>query len=368
MSLSSGVMVVQLDVKEEPKSRMTSPGPVAPPTIQMFPQPPAVCTFDSLFSSLSSPLFGCASASDNVNQLAKLLLMITNSTANESNRKLDTSEPSTFHFDWNTTLKEEYDMVEKLNSPQYTNLTSTSPPSSSGAKSLTLRTIQIPKIESTLLNHCAICNFPIVDKEISVIDNKGYHHQCVRCSMCDVPLGFTDKCYVRDGSLYCRTDHVKRYQKCCMKCEIPLNRDDMVMRAKDLIFHHACFICYICGTKLNPGDYYTMSPQGHVYCHAHYNVVRSTALCEEPAAAPTVVVAAPPPEPLAREPSTEAEGSTDEEQTSGHQRSKRMRTSFKHHQLRAMKTYFALNHNPDAKDLKQLAAKTNLTKRVLQVR
>ncbi|KIH49359.1 homeobox domain protein [Ancylostoma duodenale] len=43
-----------------------------------------------------------------------------------------------------------------------------------------------------------------------------------------------------------------------------------------------------------------------------------------------------------------------------------MRTSFKHHQLRTMKQYFNLNHNPDAKDLKQLAQKTGLTKRVLQ--
>ena len=48
-------------------------------------------------------------------------------------------------------------------------------------------------------------------------------------------------------------------------------------------------------------------------------------------------------------------------------RQKRIRTSFKHHQLRTMKSYFALNHNPDAKDLKQLAQKTGLNKRVLQV-
>ena len=53
---------------------------------------------------------------------------------------------------------------------------------------------------------------------------------------------------------------------------------------------------------------------------------------------------------------------------SSSQKSKRMRTSFKHHQLRTMKSYFAINHNPDAKDLKQLAQKTGLTKRVLQVR
>ncbi|KAJ1523417.1 hypothetical protein ONE63_001281 [Megalurothrips usitatus] len=51
----------------------------------------------------------------------------------------------------------------------------------------------------------------------------------------------------------------------------------------------------------------------------------------------------------------------------GQQRTKRMRTSFKHHQLRTMKSYFAINQNPDAKDLKQLAQKTGLSKRVLQV-
>ncbi|KAF6036025.1 LHX9 [Bugula neritina] len=46
---------------------------------------------------------------------------------------------------------------------------------------------------------------------------------------------------------------------------------------------------------------------------------------------------------------------------------KRMRTSFKHHQLNVMKAYFTANHNPDAKDLKQLSQKTGLSKRVLQV-
>lgn len=51
----------------------------------------------------------------------------------------------------------------------------------------------------------------------------------------------------------------------------------------------------------------------------------------------------------------------------GSQRTKRMRTSFKHHQLRTMKSYFSINQNPDAKDLKQLAQKTGLSKRVLQV-
>lgn len=68
-------------------------------------------------------------------------------------------------------------------------------------------------------------------------------------------------------------------------------------------------------------------------------------------------------ESLAYESSVASPGSV----SSHTQRTKRMRTSFKHHQLRTMKSYFAINQNPDAKDLKQLAQKTGLSKRVLQV-
>jgi len=47
-------------------------------------------------------------------------------------------------------------------------------------------------------------------------------------------------------------------------------------------------------------------------------------------------------------------------------RPKRIRTTFKYHELQLMKTYFELNHNPDNNDLKQLSVKTGLSKRVLQ--
>jgi LIM homeobox protein 2/9 len=60
-------------------------------------------------------------------------------------------------------------------------------------------------------------------------------------------------------------------------------------------------------------------------------------------------------------------GSGGQQSQSQSQKTKRLRTSFKHHQLRMLKSYFATNHNPDAKDLKQLSQKTTLSKRVLQV-
>lgn len=48
-------------------------------------------------------------------------------------------------------------------------------------------------------------------------------------------------------------------------------------------------------------------------------------------------------------------------------KTKRARTSFKHHQLRIMKSHFQQNQNPDSKELKMLSQSTGLEKKVLQV-
>ena len=51
----------------------------------------------------------------------------------------------------------------------------------------------------------------------------------------------------------------------------------------------------------------------------------------------------------------------------GQGKTKRARTSFKHHQLRIMKAHFQINQNPDSRELKMLSQKTQLDKKVLQV-
>ena len=52
----------------------------------------------------------------------------------------------------------------------------------------------------------------------------------------------------------------------------------------------------------------------------------------------------------------------------GQGKTKRARTSFKHHQLRIMKAHFQINQNPDSRELKMLSQKTQLDKKVLQVK
>ena len=51
----------------------------------------------------------------------------------------------------------------------------------------------------------------------------------------------------------------------------------------------------------------------------------------------------------------------------GSVRRKRMRSSFKHYQLKIMRSYFQTNHNPDAKELREISVKTGLMTRVIQV-
>jgi len=48
-------------------------------------------------------------------------------------------------------------------------------------------------------------------------------------------------------------------------------------------------------------------------------------------------------------------------------RRKRTRSSFKHYQLKIMRSYFQSNHNPDTKELREISVKTGLTTRVIQV-
>lgn len=146
------------------------------------------------------------------------------------------------------------------------------------------------------------------------------------------------------------------------------------MRAREHVYHITCFACDRCKRMLATGEYFGMRGM-QIYCKADYEVL----LREEAQTLKTSLGSSTKGRPRKRKISLPLEGVSnlsgfaisDAEgpfgQHNGDNKPKRMRTSFKNHQLRAMKAYFAMNHNPDAKDLKQLSQKTGLSKRVLQV-
>ncbi|XP_021566627.1 LIM/homeobox protein Lhx2 [Carlito syrichta] len=371
----------------------------------------------------------------------------------------------------------------------------------------------MPSISSDRAALCAGCGGKISDRYYLLAVDKQWHMRCLKCCECKLNLESELTCFSKDGSIYCKEDYYRRFSvQRCARCHLGISASEMVMRARDLVYHLNCFTCTTCNKMLTTGDHFGMK-DSLVYCRlhfeallqgeypAHFNHADVAAAAAAAAAAVrrqvwncakrglkmqrfifrekrrsvrrpwlrcllirgsrdeagkrrqlpglagtsraslglTAALPSPPalageqwpqcgpwgswdwkgdlggckragvpagvcahvsgcgdaslfvevshilgpshPDPL-QSPSlwgtvlpkralscneNDAEHLDRDQPYPSSQKTKRMRTSFKHHQLRTMKSYFAINHNPDAKDLKQLAQKTGLTKRVLQV-
>ncbi|KAI6209655.1 LIM/homeobox protein Lhx9 [Aphelenchoides besseyi] len=242
---------------------------------------------------------------------------------------------------------------------------------------------------------CGLCNLPILDRSFLLIGERSWHAQCARCSTCQEPLEQHPTCFFKHGALYCKRDYATKFWRRCCRCFALIEPGSFVISSRDGYFHSECFSCVSCGRILRQGDTYIQGDEGALICQAHCEMILtlpSEPLVENENSSTTMNVetnssSIDSQSLFSQMPRTsrsskaakkaaveqnlnifyDSAGDGDNSLIGPHGKTKRMRTSFKHHQLRTMKNYFALNHNPDAKDLKQLAQKTGLTKRVLQV-
>ncbi|KAG5676906.1 hypothetical protein PVAND_006709 [Polypedilum vanderplanki] len=270
-------------------------------------------------------------------------------------------------------------------------------------------------------DECAGCGRLIQDRfYLSAIDKK-WHSGCLQCCVCENALDGQTSLYCREGNIYCKNDYFRIYgARRCSKCLASISSDELVMRARHLVYHIQCFSCAMCNQLLNKGDQFGIKSSA-VFCRLHFDIDPSTSspyscsytpsnlYCDSPphvSSSPTTTlddsyysqhlgsstsnansITGLPQQPRQKGRPRKRKPKDIESLTanldlnsdylelgfgrgsmgSASSRTKRMRTSFKHHQLRTMKSYFAINHNPDAKDLKQLSQKTGLPKRVLQV-
>uniref|UniRef100_A0A336LI30 CSON011495 protein n=1 Tax=Culicoides sonorensis TaxID=179676 RepID=A0A336LI30_CULSO len=259
-------------------------------------------------------------------------------------------------------------------------------------------------------NICAQCCKPIQDRYFLSAVEKKWHIGCLFCCICKKSLDKAGSCFSKDENIYCKVDYFRIFgARRCSKCLASISSTELVMRAKQLVFHVSCFSCEVCNTHLTKGDQYAIK-NSSILCRMHFDKVvedqttnfmsmqtkyaksldiTSTQSAEEPNVYGGFFNSSnveTPQQPRQKGRPRKRKHKDIERMTanldlnkeylelgfsrdslSNSSRAKRMRTSFKHHQLRAMKSYFAINHNPDAKDLKQLSQKTGLPKRVLQV-
>ena len=55
----------------------------------------------------------------------------------------------------------------------------------------------------------------------------------------------------------------------CARCHLGISASEMVMRARDLVYHLNCFTCTTCNKMLTTGDHFGMK-DSLVYCRLHF--------------------------------------------------------------------------------------------------
>lgn len=58
----------------------------------------------------------------------------------------------------------------------------------------------------------------------------------------------------------------------CARCHLGISASEMVMRARDLVYHLNCFTCTTCSKMLTTGDHFGMK-DSLVYCRLHFETL-----------------------------------------------------------------------------------------------
>ncbi|XP_052130753.1 LIM/homeobox protein Awh isoform X2 [Frankliniella occidentalis] len=187
---------------------------------------------------------------------------------------------------------------------------------------------------------CAECVQRITDQWVLQVSERWWHVRCLRCSVCRVALDQDPSCFMRDDQLYCRADYAKMFGTKCSKCCRSISASDWVRKARDLVYHLACFACDACHRQLSSGEEFALL-ENRVLCKTHYLETMDLG-------------------------STSSDEGGDSE---GYHKNKakRVRTTFTEEQLQVLQANFVLDSNPDGQDLERIAQVTGLSKRVVQV-
>uniref|UniRef100_UPI00358ED15B LIM/homeobox protein Lhx3-like n=1 Tax=Myxine glutinosa TaxID=7769 RepID=UPI00358ED15B len=183
-------------------------------------------------------------------------------------------------------------------------------------------------LSSMQIPQCAGCNQHILDRFILKVLDRAWHSRCLKCRDCQAPL--SDKCFSRDGGVYCKDDFFRRFGTKCSACQQGIPPSQVVRRAQDFVYHLPCFACIVCQRQLSTGDEFYLLEDGRLVCKEDYEDAKRR----------------------------EAELDTG---------SKRPRTTITAKQLETLKNAYSNSPKPARHVREQLSSETGLDMRVVQV-
>ncbi|KAM9820795.1 LIM/homeobox protein Lhx5 [Neosynchiropus ocellatus] len=226
-----------------------------------------------------------------------------------------------------------------------------------------------------MMVHCAGCERPILDRFLLNVLDRAWHAKCVQC--CECSCNLTEKCFSRDGKLYCKLDFFRRFGTKCAGCQQGISPNDLVRKARNKVFHLNCFTCMVCNKQLSTGEELYVIDENKFVCKEDYltsgaikeATLNSVSSCTDRSLSPDL------PDPI-QDDIKETDNSTssdketnnieNEEQNSGAKR-RGPRTTIKAKQLETLKAAFVATPKPTRHIREQLAQETGLNMRVIQV-
>ncbi|XP_030917223.1 rhombotin-1 isoform X2 [Geospiza fortis] len=116
---------------------------------------------------------------------------------------------------------------------------------------------------------CAGCNRKIKDRYLLKALDKYWHEDCLKCACCDCRLGEVGSTlYTKANLILCRRDYLRLFGTTgnCAACSKLIPAFEMVMRARDNVYHLDCFACQLCNQRLQstslPSSIASMVPLG----------------------------------------------------------------------------------------------------------
>ncbi|XP_046736545.1 LIM/homeobox protein Lhx3 isoform X4 [Diprion similis] len=181
---------------------------------------------------------------------------------------------------------------------------------------------------------CGGCQEAILDRYILRVLERCWHARCLTCRDCGARL--TDKCFARNGHVFCKDDFFKRFGTKCAGCGQGLAPSQVVRRAQELVYHLTCFSCALCSRQLDTGDEFYLMEDRKLVCKPDYEQAKAKELADG--------------------------GSID-----GDQPNKRPRTTITAKQLETLKLAYNNSPKPARHVREQLSQDTGLDMRVVQV-
>ncbi|KFV61089.1 hypothetical protein N307_11164, partial [Dryobates pubescens] len=212
---------------------------------------------------------------------------------------------------------------------------------------------------------CAGCGGRIQDPFLlRVSPDLEWHVACLKCAECGQPLDETCTCFLRDGKAYCKRDYSRLFGIKCAQCRAAFSSSDLVMRARDHVYHLECFRCAACGRPLLPGDQFCLRERD-LLCRADHGPPHDGTAARGPCS-PSL----PPPTNAAHLAAEPVPGRPPAPRPPAHkaaEKTTRVRTVLNEKQLHTLRTCYAANPRPDALMKEQLVEMTGLSPRVIRV-